>query len=148
MRLEKTLGKKYVTGNNCEFYIELVLDFKNDELELEQMQKMCADEYSKRAKNQKKYHMGLVTRVGIEKSLKDVPASRFRQFYTVPPDQQELPLTWKVELKHDSAFVAGNSKCIFSRNHHFMNRGIRSFISGVKLHACALFALSAFFFIC
>ena len=65
--------------------------------------------------------MGLVTRVGIEKSLQDVPASRFRQFYTVPPDQQELPLTWKVELKHDSAFVAGNFKCIFSRNHHFKN---------------------------
>ena len=135
MRLEKTLGKKYVTGNNCEFYIELVLDFKNDELELEQMQKMCADEYSKRAKNQKKYHMGLVTRVGIEKSLKDVPASRFRQFYTVPPDQQELPLTWKVELKHDSAFVAGNSKCLFFKKspfHESLHRGIRSFISGVK----------------
>ena len=108
MRLEKNLGKKYVTGNNCEFYIELQLDFKNDEWELGQLQKMCHEEYSKRAKNHKKYHMGLVTRVGIEKSLQDVPEAHFRQFYSVPPDQQELPLTWKVVLKHDNFFVAGN----------------------------------------
>ena len=77
MRLEKTLGKKYVTGNNCEFYIELQLDFKNDEWELEQLQKMCHNEYAKRAKNHKKYHMGLVTRIGkstfnCERALKSI----------------------------------------------------------------------------
>jgi len=58
-------------------------------------------------KNHKKYHMGLVTRIGIEKSLQDVPQTQFRQFYSVPPNQEELPMTWKVILKHDSAFVAG-----------------------------------------
>ena len=68
---------------------------------------MCQDEYEKRAKNQKKYHMGLVTRVGIEKSLETVPEARFRKHYPVPPDTTESPLTWKVVLKHDSMFIAG-----------------------------------------
>jgi len=46
----------------------------------------------------------LTTNTDLKTSSK---SKSFRQFYTVPPDQQELPLTWKVELKHDSAFVAG-----------------------------------------
>ena len=36
-RIEKRIGKKFVTGHNCEFYIELQLDFENDEKELGQL---------------------------------------------------------------------------------------------------------------
>ena len=106
-RLEKRLNKQFVTGNNCEFYIELQLNFQDDDKELEQLQKMCQEEYSKRAKNHKKYHMGLVTRVGIEKSLESVSETHFRNFYSVPPEESEHLLTWKVVLKHDSAYIAG-----------------------------------------
>ena len=70
-------------------------------------QKMCEEEYSKRAKNHKKYHMGLVTRVGAEKSLESVSDQLFRNFYPVPPKESNSPLTWKVVLKHDSCFLAG-----------------------------------------
>lgn len=87
--------------------IQFLLDFKSDEEELGQLQKMCQEEYEKRAKNHRKYHMGLVTRVGAEKSLESVSESRFRQHYSVPPIQPDLPLTWKVLLKHDAIFVAG-----------------------------------------
>jgi hypothetical protein len=107
IRLEQKIGKKFVTGNNCEFYIELLLDFVNDNSELEQMRKMCQGEYSMRAKNQRKYHMGLVTRVGAEKSLESVSEKLFRSHYSVPPTRPQSPLTWKVILKHDSAYVAG-----------------------------------------
>ena len=58
--------------------IQFLLDFKSDEEELGQLQKMCQEEYEKRAKNHRKYHMGLVTRVGAEKSLESVSESRFR----------------------------------------------------------------------
>ena len=95
------MNKQFVTGNNCEFYIELQLNFQDDDKELEQLQKMCQEEYSKRAKNHKKYHMGLVTRVGIEKSLESVSETHFRNFYSVPPEESEHLLTWKVVLKHD-----------------------------------------------
>ena len=107
MRLQETLGKKYVTGINCEFYIELQLNFPGDELELEQLQKMCQDEYANRAKNHKKYHMGLVTRVGAEKSLESVSENKFKLHYQVPPEQPQDSLLWEVVLKHDSCFVAG-----------------------------------------
>ena len=107
MRLQETLGKKFVTGINCEFYIELQLEYKEDEKELGQLQKMCQDEYAQRAKNHKKYHMGLVTRVGAEKSLQSVTDKLFKQHYPVPPNEPEFPLSWKVVLKHDSMFVAG-----------------------------------------
>ena len=36
-RLEKRLNKKFVTGNNCEFYIELQLNFEDDDKELQQL---------------------------------------------------------------------------------------------------------------
>ena len=36
-RLEERLKKKFVTGNNCQFYIELQLNFENDDKELEQL---------------------------------------------------------------------------------------------------------------
>ena len=106
-RLEKRINRKFVTGHNCEFYIELQLDFSEDEKELESIQKMCQDEYSKRAKNHKKYHMGLVTRVGAEKSLETVPEKLFRQYYQVPPTQPDTILTRKIVLKHDSMYIAG-----------------------------------------
>ena len=48
---------------------------------------MCQEEYRKRAKNQKKYHMGLVTRVGLEKSLEKVSEKDFKKFYSVPPEE-------------------------------------------------------------
>ena len=107
-RLEKRIGKNFVTGHNCEFYIELQLDFEDDEKELEQLQKMCQEEYAERAKQRVKYHMGLVTRVGAEKSLETVPAKVFRLHYQVPPTQPESPLSIKVVLKHDSMYIAGN----------------------------------------
>ena len=68
---------------------------------------MCQEEYRKRAKNQKKYHMGLVTRVGLEKSLEKVPEKDFKKFYSVPPEEPDSILSWKVALKHDSCFIAG-----------------------------------------
>ena len=51
--------------------------------------------------------MGLVTRVGAEKSLESVSQTLFKSHYSVPPNQVEKPLTWNVVLKHDSAFIAG-----------------------------------------
>ena len=106
-RIEKRIGKKWITGHNCEFYIELQLDFENEEKELELLQKMCQDEYAERKKQRVKYHMGLVTRVGAEKSLETVPEKVFRLHYQVPPAEPETLLTRKVVLKHDSCFVAG-----------------------------------------
>ena len=106
-QIEKRIGKKFVTGHNCEFYIELQLEFSEDQNELEQLQKMCQEEYSNRKKNHKKYHMGLVTRVGAEKSLETVPEKLFRNHYQVPPTQPESVLTRKVVLKHDSIYIAG-----------------------------------------
>ena len=68
---------------------------------------MCQEEYNKRAKNHKKYHMGLVTRVGLEKSLEKVSKKDFEKHYSVPPDEPNSILWWKVALKHDSCFIAG-----------------------------------------
>ena len=78
---------------------------------------MCQDEYSKRAKNQKKYHMGLVTRVGLEKSLENVPKKDFEKHYAVPPEEPNSILSWNVALKHDSCFIG--KKHAFRKCDHF-----------------------------
>ena len=68
---------------------------------------MCEQEYSSREKNHKKYHMGLVTRQGAEKSLQNVTAGHFKQYYPVPPKPLETMLTCKVKMYHNSIYIAG-----------------------------------------
>ena len=74
---------------------------------------MCKDEYEKRAKNHKKYHMGLVTRQGAEKSLQGVTSEHFRHHYPVPPKIPETPLSYKTKMYHNSIYIAGTlpNKC-------------------------------------
>lgn len=106
-RIEQKLGKKLVTGDACEFYAELQFDFADDEKELACLRTMCEKEYSNRAKNHRKYHMGLVTRQGAEKSLGSVTEKHFRANYPVPPDKSLVALTSSVKLYHNNIFVAG-----------------------------------------
>ena len=68
---------------------------------------MCEQEYANREKNHKKYHMGLVTRQGAEKSLQNVTAEHFKQYYPVPPKPLESMLTCKVKMYHNSIYIAG-----------------------------------------
>ena len=68
---------------------------------------MCEEEYKNRAKNQKKYHMGLVTRQGAEKSLQSVTSQHFKCHYPVPPKPPETALRHKVKMYHNSIYIAG-----------------------------------------
>ena len=70
-------------------------------------QKMCADEYEMRAKKHRKYHMGLVTRQGAEKSLSEVSEKQFRANFSVPPTLPDQPVEGKVKMYHNSIFFAG-----------------------------------------
>jgi hypothetical protein len=69
---------------------------------------MCADEYAMRAKKHRKYHMGLVTRQGAEKSLSDVSEKQFRANFAVPPTIPDQAVEAKVKLYHNSIFFAGS----------------------------------------
>ena len=51
--------------------------------------------------------MGLVTRQGAEKSLQNVTAGHFKQYYPVPPKPLETMLTCKVKMYHNSIYIAG-----------------------------------------
>ena len=68
---------------------------------------MCEEEYRDRQKNHKKYHMGLVTRQGAEKSLQNVTAEHFKTHYPVPPQPPETSLKYKVKMYHNSIYIAG-----------------------------------------
>ena len=68
---------------------------------------MCEQEYANREKNHKKYHMGLVTRQGAEKSLHNVTSEHFKQHYPVPPKPLDTSLTCKVKMYHNSIYIAG-----------------------------------------
>ena len=68
---------------------------------------MCEQEYKNREKNHKKYHMGLVTRQGAEKSLQNVTAQHFKSYYPVPPKPPETALKYKVKMFHNSIYIAG-----------------------------------------
>ena len=70
-------------------------------------QNMCAEEYAMRAKKHRKYHMGLVTRQGAEKSLSEVSEKKFRTHYTVPPTAPVQAVEAKVKMYHNSIFIAG-----------------------------------------
>ena len=70
---------------------------------------MCEEEYNNREKNHKKYHMGLVTRQGAEKSLQTVPSKHFKAHYPVPPNLSQALLKYKVKMYHNSIFIAGKT---------------------------------------
>ena len=68
---------------------------------------MCEGEYKQRQKLHKKYHMGLVTRQGAEKSLQTVTAQQFKLHYPVPPKPSGVELKYKIKMYHNSIYVAG-----------------------------------------
>ena len=70
---------------------------------------MCEEEYNNREKNHKKYHMGLETRQGAEKSLQTVPSKHFKAHYPVPPNISQALLKYKVKMYHNSIFIAGKT---------------------------------------
>jgi len=108
-RLAKRLGDgmTLVTGDNCEFYIELQLDAGTDEADLESLDKMCQGAYSKKQAHKKRYNAGSMTRQAVEKSLGEVSDTNFKRNYPVPPLIQDTPLTHKVKMYHNSFYVAG-----------------------------------------
>lgn len=70
---------------------------------------MCKLEYLQRQHKQKTYHMGLVTRVALEKSLQDVSDEQFRKHYPVPPAKPLSRFQPDVKMMHNSIFLAGKS---------------------------------------
>ncbi len=71
-----------------------------------------------RAKKHRKYHMGLVTRQGAEKSLSEVSEKRFRANYTVPPSVPDQAVEAKAKMYHNSIFLAGS--LLFNDFQHFL----------------------------
>ncbi len=68
---------------------------------------MCKKEYAMRQKKKNVYHMGLVTRVGAEKSLAGVSDERFRRHYPVPPEPVAARFKASVKMHHNSIYIAG-----------------------------------------
>ncbi len=68
---------------------------------------MCKKEYAMRQKKKNVFHMGLVTRVGAEKSLSGVSDAKFRKHYPVPPEEVKERFTSSVKMHHDSIYIAG-----------------------------------------
>jgi len=68
---------------------------------------MCPKEYAERKRKCNVYHMGLVTRVGAEKSLSGVSGKRFRQHYPVPPEPVLQRFSTCISMHHNSIFIAG-----------------------------------------
>ena len=78
---------------------------------------MCETEYSVRKAKHRVYHMGLVTRVGAEKSLSGVTPDHFRAHYSVPPEpvvkgEEAPPVTYEVKMYHNSIYLAGRTRKI------------------------------------
>jgi hypothetical protein len=73
---------------------------------------MCDTEYTMREKKCNVYHMGLVTRQGLEKSLAKVSDKKFKDHYPVPPSVPEKQFTAGVSMYHNNIFIAGE----FSNN--------------------------------
>ena len=107
MKMEAAVGKRYVTGDACQFYIELKIEYDKDEEELKCLRAMCEAEYAMREKKSNQFHMGLVTRQGAEKSLASVATNKFEAHYPVPPGIPERPFSSSVSMNHDSIFIAG-----------------------------------------
>lgn len=106
-KFEAIMGKKFVTGDVCQFFVEFQVTFAEDEAEKECLVEMCKLEYLQRQHKQKTYHMGLVTRVALEKSLQDVSDEQFRKHYPVPPAKPLSRFQPDVKMMHNSIFLAG-----------------------------------------
>ena len=96
-----------------------------------------------RAKKHRKYHMGLVTRQGAEKSLSEVSEKKFRVNYSVPPTVPDQAVEAKVKMYHNSIFIAGTFYCLllvenFKNIYLFkvlnlsLNRSFRKHVKDVK----------------
>lgn len=75
---------------------------------------MCPAEYSMRQKKKNVYHMGLMTRVGAEKSLQGVTDKTFSKHYPVPPSPITCQFESNVRMNHNSIFLAGRYSTIKS----------------------------------
>jgi len=109
-RLAKQIGggMNLVSGDNCEFYVEMQLDAGTDKADLECLDKMSKGEYTRRAQREKKkYTMGSMTRQGVEKSLSEVTAATFKRNYPVPPSLHKTQLSLNVKMYHNSFYIAG-----------------------------------------
>lgn len=62
-----------------------------------------------RQRKQNVYHMGLVTRLGAEKSLMSISNKKFRDHYPVPPPVVVKPFDINVKMYHNNIFIAGNN---------------------------------------
>ncbi|TRY78941.1 hypothetical protein TCAL_05003 [Tigriopus californicus] len=106
-KFEAVMGKKFVTGDSCQFFVEFQVTLAEDEAEKACLVDMCKLEYLQRQHKQKTYHMGLVTRVALEKSLQDVSDEQFRKHYPVPPTRPLSRFQPDVKMTHNSIFLAG-----------------------------------------
>jgi len=109
-RLAKQIGggMNLVSGDNCEFYVELQLDAGTDSTDLECLDKMSKGAYTKRAQHEKKkYTSGSMTRQAVEKSLSEVTAATFKRNYPVPPSMHQTQLSFTVKMYHNSFYIAG-----------------------------------------
>ncbi|XP_040576179.1 tRNA pseudouridine synthase Pus10 [Lepeophtheirus salmonis] len=98
--------KKYLLGGTSDFFAELRIKYAEDDDEMNSISRMCKEEYTMREKKSNKYHMGLVTRQGIEKSLQSVSNSDFRDSYSVPPNIPSL-FESNVVMYNNSIYIGG-----------------------------------------
>jgi len=105
--VSKRVKMKCETGDTAEFFAEMVVEFKDDEEEMNTMMKICEKEYAGRAKMKNVYNMGVFSRAGVEKSLADVSKEQFGDFYPVPPAAPKQPFTMSMIQKRNSIWIGG-----------------------------------------
>lgn len=105
--VSKRVDMKCETGETAEFFAEMVVEFKDDEEEMNTMLKICKKEYAGRAKMKNVYNMGVFSRAGVEKSLDGVTRDQFGEFYPVPPQSPKQPFDLSMKMIRSPIWIGG-----------------------------------------
>ncbi|XP_025834214.1 putative tRNA pseudouridine synthase Pus10 [Agrilus planipennis] len=114
-KLASKLNKTFQNSVICNFSVNIILDYEDEDQELKLLQKAAPNHFKTRTQQRKKYSGEIYTRKDILNLLSEIKDDNILKHCPVPP---EVPLKWlkckSIECKHNPIYFAGRY-CKYSR---------------------------------
>jgi tRNA pseudouridine synthase 10 len=79
------------------------------------MERLCPNEYKKRAKQTNVYNMGVYSRQGVDNSLETVQYTTFAPEFAIPPPVPDMPFNLEFRMYRNSIWIGGRY-CKYTRH--------------------------------
>ncbi|XP_046993640.1 tRNA pseudouridine synthase Pus10 [Schistocerca americana] len=106
--IAKRVNKSFDSGDKCNFFVNVNVEYANDEDECAHMQKMCKKFFAERRTQRRKFRGELYTRKGVEQLLPTIDSKVFKENFPCPPSVPQVPVAiTSVACSHNSIYFAG-----------------------------------------